>query len=65
MTEIEKYAIEMLHEGGEGIAEDDLNEAGGIDDDSHQEACALSVAMAHAIRDNAEAFLAWHRQVSA
>jgi hypothetical protein len=65
MTDIEKYAIEMLHEGGEHVAEDDLNEAGGLDDDSHQEACALSVAMAHAIRDNAEAFLAWYRQVSA
>jgi hypothetical protein len=64
MTEIEKYAIELLHEGGEGIAEDDLNEAGGLDDDSHQEACALSIAMAHAIRDNDEGFLAWFRRVS-
>lgn len=65
MTEIEKYAIETLSQGGEGIAEDDLNEAGGLDDDSHQEACALSVAMAHTVRDNGEAFLAWFRQVSA
>lgn len=64
MTEIEKYAMSMLHQGGEGIAEDDLNEDGEISDDDHQEACALSIYMAHAIRDNQSSFLAWFRSVA-
>lgn len=61
MTEIEKYAIDMLHEGGESVAEDDLNEDEAISDEDHPAACTLSIAMARAIRNNPEGFLAWFR----
>lgn len=65
MTEIEKYAITLLHTGGESTAEDDTDESGRFDsEDDFAEACAMSVAMAHAVRDHAEEFLAWYRQVS-
>ncbi len=59
LTDPEKYAITLLHEGGESLAEDDLNEAGRIHDDDHQAATSLSIEMAHAIRDNPESFLTW------
>lgn len=68
MTEIEKYAIKLLHEGGESTAEDDLDEGETFAIDQEQDwrnACDLSIQMAHAVRDNPEAFLAWYRQVSA
>ena len=66
MTEIEKYALELLRTGGESSAEDVADALGRFDsEDDFAEACALSVAMAHTIRDNGEAFLAWFRQVSA
>lgn len=68
MTEIEKYAIELLHQGGESMAEDDLDEGEVFAIDQEQDwrnACDLSIAMAHAVRDHAEEFLAWYRQVSA
>lgn len=65
MNDIEDYAITLLHEGGESLAEDDMNESGDIDDNNHGGAVDLSIKMAHAVRDNAEAFLAWYRQVSA
>ncbi len=64
MTEIEKYAVKMLHEGGEGIAEDDLNEDDELSNRDHRKACDLSIDMAHAVRDNADSFLGWFRSVT-
>lgn len=68
MDKIQQYAIQMLHQGGESTAEDDLDEGEFFAEDEEVEwrgACDLSIDMAHTIRDNAESFLAWYAQVSA
>lgn len=66
MTDIELYAIQTLHMGGESVAEDDTDEDGNFEKaEDHRAACDLSIKMAHAVRDNPQAFLEWFRAVSA
>jgi hypothetical protein len=67
LTKSEKYAITLLHEGGESTAEDDLDEGETFTEDEEQDwrnACDLSIQMAHAVHDHAEEFLAWFREVT-
>lgn len=58
MKTVNEYAVELVVEGAEHVAEDDLNENGDIDDASHKEACDLAIEIAHAIRGNPQAVLA-------
>lgn len=63
---VDDYALKLVHEGAESIAEDDMNESGELDnDDDLPAAIKLAIDMAHAIRDNPVGFRAWHRSVSA
>lgn len=67
MTEIEKYAISMVGDGGESVAEDDLDEDGVFGAQrqvEHHDAMDLGVKMARAIKDNPEAFLAWYHTIA-
>jgi hypothetical protein len=60
---IDEYAIELVTDGAESVAEDDLNEDEDIAEDEHEEACVLAIEMAHAIENNQAAFLAWFQSV--
>jgi hypothetical protein len=61
MNDIEKYAVNLVGEGAESIAEDDIDEAGEFDDEADwRTASDLGVKMARTIKDNPEAFLAWY-----
>lgn len=65
MTEIEKYAIKLVADGAEGIAEDDMDEDGTFDtEDDWHDAMNLGVDMAQAVAKNADSFLAWFRSVA-
>lgn len=63
MKTIEEYAVDLVASGAEDSAEDDLNESEEIADSEHQAACDLAIGMAHAIRDNGPAFIAWYEEV--
>lgn len=68
MDKIEKYAIDLLHQGGESTAEDDLDEGEVFTEDEETDwrtACELSIEMAHAIRDHPAYFLSWYRGLEA
>ena len=66
MTEIEKYAVGLVGEGAESVATDDMDEEGVFaDEDDWRAARSLGVRMGRAIKNNAEAFLAWHRTLPA
>jgi hypothetical protein len=56
---VEEYAIELVVEGAQHVAEDDTNESGEIGDGDHEDACDLALDMAKAIRDNPRAFAEW------
>jgi hypothetical protein len=65
-SEVEDYAIELLHEGGRSTAEDDTDEGERFErPNDHLAACNLSINMATAIQDHPVEFLRWYRQVSA
>lgn len=62
MTDIEKYAVKLVGEGAESIAEDDMDEDGEFaNEEDWRTASALGVKMACAIKTNPEAFLMWYR----
>jgi len=62
MTEIEKYAVGLVHEGAAHCAQDDLDEEGTFDSEADwRAACDLGRDMAQAIRVRQESFLAWYR----
>lgn len=61
MLSVDEYAVELVVDGSESLAEDDMNEEEKIYDELHPKACEMAVLMAHAIRDNRDAFLAWVR----
>jgi hypothetical protein len=64
MNDIEKYAVELVGEGAEGVATDDLDEEGEFaNEDDWRTARSLGVKMGRAIKDNPEAFLAWYRSL--
>jgi hypothetical protein len=64
MGDIEAYAIELLHEGGQSTAEDDTDEDERFErPNDHLAACNLSINMANAIRENPGDFLDWYRRV--
>jgi hypothetical protein len=56
---VEEYAIDLVVEGAQHVAEDDTNESGEIADEDHQAACDLALDMAKAIRDNPRSFAEW------
>lgn len=61
MNEIEKYAVELVHEGAAHCAQDDLNEGDEpLDENDWRIACDLGREMARAIKDNPESFLGWY-----
>lgn len=62
LTEAERYAIQMVADGAESHAEDDLNEDGALSDAEHDEAMTLGCSMARVIADNPEAFMAWYAE---
>jgi hypothetical protein len=65
MNEIEKYAVNLVGEGAEGIAEDDIDEDGEFADEADwRTASDLGVKMARAIKNNPEAFLAWYISIA-
>jgi hypothetical protein len=55
---IEEYAINLVAEGAESVAEDDLNENEDIADEDHGAAIHLAIRIAHAIKANPGAVLA-------
>lgn len=57
MKTVEEYAIDLVADGAESHAEDDLNEDGEIADDQHQDACDLAFRIAQAIRANPDVVL--------
>jgi uncharacterized protein (DUF2461 family) len=66
MTDIEKYAVNLVGEGAESVATDDLDEEGEFaNEDDWRTARSLGVNMGRAIKDNPEAFLAWYRALPA
>lgn len=58
MKTIEEYAIDLVTDGAESVAEDDLNEDGEIADEDHEAAMDLAIEIAHAIKANPRAVLA-------
>lgn len=62
-TETEMYAIQMVADGAESHAENNLNEDGELSDAEHEAAMSLGCAMARAIADNPASFMAWYRAV--
>lgn len=56
---VEEYAIELVVEGAQHVAEDDTNENGDIADGAHSAACDLALDMAKAIKDNPRSFAEW------
>lgn len=58
MKTIEEYAVELVADGAESFAEDDMNENEDIADDDHQAACGLALKIARAIKANPQAVLA-------
>lgn len=59
MKTVEEYAINLVVEGGEHLAQEDMNESGDIADKNHQAACDLALDMAKAIRNNPVSFAEW------
>lgn len=61
MNDIEKYAVKLVGEGAESVAEDDIDEEGEFDDEEDWRIAAdLGVKMARAIQNNPGSFLAWY-----
>jgi hypothetical protein len=61
VTQIEDYAIELVHEGAAHCAQDDLDESGTFDNKQDwRDACKLAAEMAQVIARNPEAFLRWY-----
>jgi hypothetical protein len=64
MNDIEKYAVKLVAEGAESVAEDDLDEDGEFEnEDDWRTASDLGVKMARTIADNPEALLGWYRSI--
>jgi hypothetical protein len=59
---VEEYAIELVCEGAESCAEDDLNEDGDIAEEDHDAAMDLALEIARAVRANPQAVLALVRK---
>lgn len=64
MTEIEKYAVDLVHIGAADCAQDDMNENGDISEEDWPEVRELGQEMATAIRNNQDSFLAWYRSLT-
>ncbi len=65
MNDVEKYAVNLVGEGAEGIAEDDMDEDHVFADRNDSRAAAtLAVEMAQAIQNNPQAFLMWYRSTT-
>ncbi|WP_433730776.1 hypothetical protein ACQP2Y_20985 [Actinoplanes sp. CA-051413] len=65
MNDIEKYAVNLVGEGAESVAEDDMDEDGVFaDENDWRTASDLGVKMARAIKDNPDGFLAWYRSTT-
>jgi hypothetical protein len=65
MTEIEQYAVTLVADGAESLAEDDIDEDGDFADRRDWvEAAELGVSMARAIKDNPDEFLDWYWRVA-
>lgn len=65
MDDIEKYAVELVADGAEGSAEDDVERARRFANETNRlTAAGLGVKMAQAIKDNPDAFLAWYRSIA-
>jgi hypothetical protein len=62
---IEEYATDLVCNGAESHAEDDLNESGEVVDDEHEAAMDLAIAMARAIRVHADEVIGWARGAQA
>lgn len=58
MKTIEEYAIELVADGAESLAEDDMNEDGDIAEEDHDAAMDLALRIARGIRANPAAALA-------
>lgn len=58
MKTIEEYAIELVVQGAQHVAEDDLNEDEDIAQEDHEAACKLALDIARAIKANPAAALA-------
>ncbi len=65
MKTIDEYAIDLIAQGAESLAEDDLNENGDIAEEDHDAACDLAIRLAHAIKANPAVVLALDPERSA
>lgn len=62
MTAVERYAVELVHEGAAHCAQEDLNEDDAFENwEDWRAACDLGRDMARVIRERQESFLAWYR----
>lgn len=59
MKTVEGFAIDLVVEGAQHVAEDDTNESEEIAERDHGAACDLALDMAKAIRENPRAFAEW------
>ena len=50
LTDVQRYALQLIIDGATSHAEDDLNEDGAISDQDHTEAVELALAITRAIR---------------
>jgi uncharacterized protein (DUF2461 family) len=65
MNDIEKYAVKLVGEGAESVAEDDIDEDGEFaNEDDWRTAADLGVKMGRAIKDHPEAFHAWYVSIA-
>ena len=56
---IQQYAIKLVVDGAESLAEDDLDEDGEFkNEEDHEAACEMAIKIAHAIKNNPELVLA-------
>jgi hypothetical protein len=61
MTEIEKYAVDLVGTGALSHAEDDIDEEGEFaDEDDWRAARTLALSMAQAIQANPTSFYCWY-----
>lgn len=50
MKSVEEYAADLVADGAESHAEDDMNEDGAIAEENHEAACDLAISIAMAVR---------------
>lgn len=64
LTKVEAYALDMVADGARSTVEDDMNEDGAVDEEEHEAACDLAMAIVRAIRTDPDTILALARLIA-